>query len=191
MIRTAIFGGTFNPLHNGHMSIARFVISNGLADELWLMVTPQNPWKRNQALMDDEVRLEMARRAVADEDRITVSDYEFSLPRPSYTADTLRSLKEHYPGRCFSLVIGADNWAKFDNWYDSGYILEHHQIIVYPRSGYPMPAGGNNVLRLNCGTIDVSSTEIRERIAAGLDVKGLVPDAVSDFLRLYKTDSIS
>lgn len=191
MIRTAIFGGTFNPLHNGHIAVARSVIDSSLADELWLMVTPQNPWKRNLTLMDDSFRLAMARLGVRSLDRIKASDFEFSLPRPSYTYNTLRKLSETCPDREFSLVIGADNWVKFGNWRDSDIIQKKHQIIVYPRSGYPLPEPATvNVHILDCPTIDISSTQIRNMMGQGLPVEGLVPPCVAALLGLYKADGI-
>lgn len=191
MVRTAVFGGTFNPLHNGHIAIARSVIDSNLADELWLMVTPQNPWKRNLTLMDDDFRLTMARMAVRNLDRIEASDFEFSLSKPSFTSNTLRKLNASYPLREFSLVIGADNWAKFGNWCDSDYIQQNHQIIVYPRSGYPLPESSTaNVHILDCPTIDISSTKIRNMLKQGLPVDGLVPPDVAALLGLYETYGI-
>lgn len=192
MTRTAIFGGTFNPLHNGHIAVAKGVLEAGLADELWLMVTPQNPWKRNMALMDDNLRFRMAFEATKDIPGIKASDFEFSLPKPSYTAETLRKLSATYPDRQFSLVIGADNWAKFNNWYDYGFILENYPITVYPRDGYPISGiKYGNVHILDCQKIDISSTEIRSRISAGLPIGNLVPKEVEELLGLNKTDSIS
>lgn len=191
MVRTAVFGGTFNPLHNGHIAIARSVIDSNLADELWLMVTPQNPWKRNLTLMDDDFRLTMARMAVRNLDRIEASDFEFSLSKPSFTSNTLRKLNASYPLREFSLVIGADNWAKFGNWCDSDYIQQNHKIIVYPRSGYPLPESSTaNVHILDCPTIDISSTQIRNMLKQGLPVDGLVPPDVAALLGLYETYGI-
>lgn len=191
-IRTAIFGGTFNPIHNGHIAIARAVVESGLADELWLMVTPQNPWKRNMQLMPDSYRLQLVKSAVSAISGVRASGYEFSLPKPSYTANTLRSLERDYPERAFSLIIGADNWVKFSNWYDSQYILEHYHIIVYPRPGFDTGAiTSGYVSLLDCPLIDVSSTEIRERLASGLPVNGMVPDEILGSLALYQTDGIS
>ena len=184
-IRTAIFGGTFNPIHNGHLAVAKGVLEEGLADELWLLVTPQNPWKRNLKLLDDNIRLEMAEAATRDTDGITASDFEFKLPKPSYTANTLRRLDEAFPQRSFSLVIGADNWAKFDIWYDHQFILDNYPVIVYPRDGYALPeAKDGDVHILECPLVNVSSTEIRDKIAAGIPVDDLIPEAVAELLRL-------
>ena len=107
-VRTALLGGTFNPLHNGHLAIAKSVLEQDLADEVWLLVTPCNPWKVNQEMIDDRVRYQMAAQAVKNIKGIKASDYEFSLPQPSYTANTLRHLSADYPDRQFILTIGAD-----------------------------------------------------------------------------------
>lgn len=189
--RTAIFGGTFNPVHNGHIAIARKVLIAGLADELWMMVTPQNPWKKNLQLMDDDVRLQMVQRAVSSIPGVEASDFEFSLPKPSYTANTLRRLCESYPDREFSLVIGADNWEKFGMWFDHDYILRNFRTIVYPRPGFILPSCEEGDVRiLDCPLMDISSTEIRRRIMSGEDITGLVPEGMDDLLALYKTDRI-
>ena len=111
--RVAVFGGSFDPIHNGHLALAGEVISRGLADEVWLMVTPQNPHKQGCALSDEQLRLQMVQLAVQDKPGMKACDFEFSLPRPSYTLNTLTALVEAYPGKEFSLLIGADNWEKF------------------------------------------------------------------------------
>lgn len=191
-IRTAVFGGTFNPLHNGHLSIARSVIESGLADELWLMVTPQNPWKKNKALLSDNLRLEMAREAVAGIEGITASDFEFSLPKPSYSASTMRSLQQEFPGRQFMLVMGADNWTKFDCWKDSQWLLDNFEIIVYPRPGYEIgTVESTRIHILDCPLMDISSTEIVRRIREGLPIEEYVPASVARTIceqNLYQAD---
>lgn len=179
MKRTALFGGTFNPLHNGHMAIVESVMNSGLADELWLLVTPRNPWKAGRTLLDDSLRLKMASDAVSGIPGVTASDYEFSLPVPSYTANTLRHISADYPDRQFILTIGADNWVDFDKWSQWQYILDNFPVIVYPRKGYdagPMPRG---VTMLDCPLVETSSTEIVQFIRAGMPIDGLVPASVA------------
>ena len=175
MIRTGIFGGSFNPIHNGHISLARQLREKAGLDEVWLMVSPQNPLKATADLLDDESRMEMARLAVAGEEGIIASDYEMHLPKPSYTWNTLQALKQDYPDREFVLMIGGDNWQLFDKWYRADDIRHEFQIIVYPRRG---SEGGIDGLEL----IDISSTEIRERIKAGKGIKQLVPKAVAEYI---------
>ena len=175
MIRTGIFGGSFNPIHNGHISLARQLREKAGLDEVWLMVSPQNPLKATADLLDDESRMEMARLAVAGEEGIIASDYEMHLPKPSYTWNTLQALKQDFPDREFVLMIGGDNWQLFDKWYRADDIRNEFQIIVYPRRGNE---GGIDGLEL----IDISSTEIRERIKAGKGIKQLVPKAVAEYI---------
>lgn len=184
-IRTGLYGGSFNPIHNGHLAIARQVLERGLADEVWLMVSPQNPLKEQSALLDDRQRLDMARKAVDGMAGVRVSDYEFALPRPSYTWNTLQCLKADHPDREFALLIGADNWARFDRWYRAAEIAEQHQIIIYPRSGSPVDTGAlpPSATMIDMPLIDVSSTGIRQAIRRGLDISGLVPPAIADMAR--------
>ena len=170
-----MLGGTFNPLHNGHLTIAQSVLDQHLANEVWMLITPCNPWKTGQDLLDDRIRYDMVASAVKDIPGIQASDFEFSLPKPSYTANTLRSLSASYPDREFILTIGADNWVKFDNWRESDYILNNYRIIVYPRKGYPIENVPGNVTLLDCPLMDISSTEIRQMIKDGKNINGLVP----------------
>ena len=182
MIRTAIFGGSFNPIHSGHVHLARQVLAAGLADEVWLMVSPHNPLKKQEGLLDEQARLRLARLAVEGVEGVQVSDFEFTLPRPSYTWRTLQALEKEYPGREFMLLIGADNWAVFDKWAHHEDLMRSHEIIVYPREGYPlhpeqMPDG---VHVLHADLYPWSSTLVRERLAQGLDCTPYVPGKVLD-----------
>ena len=178
-IRTALFGGTFNPLHNGHLTIARSVLEQGLADEVWMLITPCNPWKKDQKLLDDRLRYEMVAAAVKDMENVYASDYEFNLPKPSYTANTLRHISADYPDRVFILTIGADNWAKFDKWRESEFILNNYRIIVYPRKGYEIKNTPEGIHLLECPLVDISSTQIRQMIKNGEPIDELVPASVA------------
>lgn len=180
MIRTAIFGGSFNPIHSGHVHLASQVLAAGLADEVWLMVSPHNPLKRQEGLLDEQARLRLARLAVEGVEGVRVSDFEFTLPRPSYTWRTLQALEKECPERKFMLLIGADNWAVFDKWAHHEDLMRTHEIIVYPREGYPlhpeqMPDG---VHVLHADLYPWSSTLVRERLAQGLDCTAYVPGKV-------------
>ena len=174
----AIFGGSFNPIHTGHIALAQAVQKQCGLDEVWLMVSPQNPLKRNDSdLLDDELRLQIAQKALEDVEGVKACDYEFSLSKPSYTWNTLQHLSKDYPEDTFVLLIGGDNWAHFQRWRHWKDILWHHDIIVYPRDEYR-------------GTIDVpllpiSSTEIRQRVRAGESIKGLVPESVETLVKKY------
>lgn len=172
--RIGIFGGSFDPIHNGHIRLARFIADSGVVDEVWLMVSPLNPLKvGGRQLSPDYERLEMARLAVEDEPKIRVSDFEFHLPKPSYTVDTLRALQKEYTDYCFRVIIGADNWLALDRWKEPETILRDYTPIVYPRPGYGIE---NNKLEIkNCPVTDISSTELRELIRSG-------NPAASDFI---------
>lgn len=179
MIKTGLFGGSFNPIHNGHISLARQLREKAGLDEVWLMVSPQNPLKASSSLLDDDTRLAMARLAVEDQEGIVACDYEMQLPKPSYTWNTLQALSQDYPDREFVLMIGGDNWELFDKWYHADDIRKNYQIIVYPRRG---AQGGFEDLDL----IDISSTEIRQLIQAGKSINHLVPQAVAEYIKNHK-----
>ena len=180
MKKVAIFGGSFNPIHTGHIALAQAVQQQCGLEEVWLMVSPQNPLKRNDAdLLDDSLRFEMAQKALEGVEGVKACDYEFHLPKPSYTWNTLQHLSADYPDRRFYLLIGGDNWAHFQRWRHWKDILWHHDVIVYPRDEYQ---GSISVPLLN-----VSSTEIRKRVRAGQSISGLVPACiVSDVENYYK-----
>ena len=161
---TGIYGGSFNPIHLGHLRLARAPIDEGLVDEMWLLVSPQNPFKVDHRLLDDAERLRLARLAVADVPGVSVCDREFSLPRPSYMYHTLQALSSEHPDREFVLAVGADNWERFSRWYRSEDLLRQYRIIVFPRPGCAcseVPAG---VTIAGTPLLDISSTEIRTRI---------------------------
>ena len=188
MQQIGIFGGTFNPIHNGHVELARRLLSLAGLDEVWFVVSPQNPFKRNDVLLDDALRLEMVRLALEGEPRLVPCDYEFRLPRPSYMWHTLQTMAADYPDREFVLLIGADNWARFDEWYASREIIAHHRIVVYPREGSPLAASSllPGVTLADTGLVPGSSTEVRRRIAAGQPICGLVPQVVAEFITKNK-----
>ena len=178
MKRIGIFGGSFNPIHLGHIALAQAVLRQCALDEVWLMVSPQNPLKRNDAdLLDDHLRLEMAQKALEGVEGVKACDYEFRLPKPSYTWNTLQHLSKDYPDYQFSLLIGGDNWAHFQRWRTRQEIMEHHDIIVYPRDSYPGT--------IDVPLFDVSSTEIRQRVRAGESIEGMVPKAIVPLVKKF------
>ncbi len=133
MRRIGIYGGSFNPVHFGHVGLAKWVIENTDLDELWLMVSPNNPLKPANLLAPEGERLAAVSKAVKDIPHVKASDFEFSLSRPSYTANTLRELQKAYPDTEFTLIIGEDNIAIFDRWREYEFILANFRIFVYPR----------------------------------------------------------
>lgn len=190
-LRTGIFGGTFNPIHIGHLALANYLCENDEVDEIWFLVSPQNPFKQNMNLLEDNVRLRMVKAATEGYHRFFASDFEFSLPRPSYTVNTLEKLSETFPEREFYLIIGADNWAAFDKWKSPEKILENHHILVYPRRGYDIETDSlpKNVKAVNTPLIEISSTFIRESINQGKDIRYFLHPSVFEIIekeKLYK-----
>lgn len=189
--RIGIFGGSFNPIHVGHIAIARELLTLARLDEVWFLVSPLNPFKKTATdLLDDDKRLLLTQRALLGEARLKASDYEFHLPKPSYTWNTLQHLQADYPDKQFVLIIGADNWLAFDRWAHPDYILSHFDIAVYARPDCPIDAASlpPRVHLYNMGLFDVSSTAIRERIRQGQAISGIVPTAIETLcVRFYST----
>jgi nicotinate-nucleotide adenylyltransferase len=157
------------------------MLEKGLMDEVWFVVSPQNPLKQaNPDLLADELRLEMARLALQNEEGMVAQDIEFHLPKPSYTWNTLQALSAQYPDRQFILIIGADNWQLFPRWYHHQDILDHYSLVVYPREGTPIDADTlpKNVQLLDAQLYKVSSTQVRQRIKQGKSVRNLIPKAI-------------
>ena len=172
-----LFGGSFNPIHVGHVALAKAALEACGLDEVWLMVSPQNPLKRNMALLDDQLRLEMAQKALEGVEGVEACDYEMHLSKPSYTWHTLQALAKDYPDSRFTLLIGGDNWAHFQRWYHWEDIQRTCDIAVYPREGY---AG-----TFDAPLINVSSTEIRRRVEQGESIDGLVPSQIISLVEKY------
>lgn len=179
-MKIGIYGGSFNPIHFGHTGLAQWVVNNTDLDEVWLMVSPNNPLKDASILADEQKRLAAAKEAIGDGrlasgKRIIVSDFEFTLPRPNYTANTLRELQKQYPQHEFTLIIGEDNLEIFPKWREYTYLLENFRILVYPRKG-----SGKSVeqmiqelgtahikevqLLANAPYFEISSTELRKNL---------------------------
>ncbi len=171
-MKVGIFGGSFDPIHEGHVNLAKYVLDHTDLDEVWLMVSPRNPLKDHGPIATDRQRLEMARLAVEGIPGIRVSDFEFNLPIPSYTYNTLTELKKAYPDTDFRLIIGGDNWADFDRWRNPEEILTDFGVIVYPRPGEtlqpPTEKGKqkreNVTILQSAPKMPISSTQIRQMI---------------------------
>lgn len=184
-IRTGIFGGSFNPIHIGHLALANYLCEYSELDEVWFLVSPHNPLKEQTGLWDDHLRLELVQLAIAGYPKFHASDFEFNLPRPSYMIHTLQVLQETYPDREFILIIGADNWEIFPRWYKADEILAHHRIIIYPRLGCTVDATTlpPSVQLVNTPLLEISSTFIRQALHEGRDIRYFLHPAVYERLK--------
>lgn len=184
---TVIYSGSFDPIHNGHVALARYVASIPYVQEVWLVPSRRNPFKPDTTAPDD-VRLEMARLATAQTESVRVSDVEMHLPSPSYTISTLRHLHALYPDRKFRLLIGADNWREFPLWREYKRLLSDYPPLIYPRPGYPIDKEQlpDKVVYLDkAPQLPLSSTEVRERVGNGTPIDGLVPKEVQEFIKSH------
>ena len=185
-MRIGIFGGSFDPIHIGHAIIAQHVIGCGVVDRLWFMVSPVNPLKvgkeRNVA---DTDRLRMVEMVSRPMEGVETSAFEFTMPKPSYTIDTLNALQAKFPDDEFYLVTGADNWVIFERWRNSEEILAKYHLLVYPRLGYDVVIPEelrDRVTLVDAPIIELSSTAVRERLAQGLSARYYVPDEVLSYI---------
>ena len=186
MKKVGIFGGSFNPIHTGHIALAKSLCEKAGLDEVWFMVSPMNPFKQAATdLLDDDLRLELVKKALEDEPQLKACDYEFHLPKPSYTWHTLQAMSKDYPDVAFTLLIGGDNWAAFDKWYHHEDILAHYPIVVYPRQGSDIGEVPSGVTIVETPLLNIRSTEIRHRIAEKESIKGMVPESIDPLAVQY------
>ena len=184
-MRTGLFFGSFNPIHVGHLIIANYMATHTDLREVWMVVSPHNPLKHKQSLARDYDRLHLVQIAVAENPLLKASDIEFSLPKPSYTIDTLIYLKEKYPNRDFVLIMGSDNLATLEKWKNYDILLRDYALYVYLRPGFdPGPLASHPAVRLfdDVPLMLLSSSYIRECLRQGKSVKYLVSEPVYAYL---------
>ncbi|GHT38861.1 putative nicotinate-nucleotide adenylyltransferase [Bacteroidia bacterium] len=176
-MKIGILPGSFNPVHVGHLAIANYLAEYEGFDQIWFLITPQNPLKNKNDLMDQDLRLGMLQRSVKGYDKFVISTIEWNMPQPSYTINTLQKLRVTYPQDTFELIIGSDNWATFHRWKDYQLILKNFKVLIYPRRGSDRIQLHHPNVRLCKGApkIEISSTFIREAIAKGKDVRFYMP----------------
>ena len=190
--RVGLFFGSFNPIHTGHLIIAEYMAGQPEMDQVWLVVSPHNPLKARATLANDFDRFHMVQLAIDDNPKLRASNIEFSLPKPSYTIDTMAYLHEKYPEHTFSLIMGSDNLESIHKWKNFNLLLSRYTIHIYNRPGTETktaPAEAADVRFHDVPLLEISSTFIRQRIAEGLSIRYMVPDSVYQFLdgsRLYR-----
>lgn len=192
-LKVGLYFGSYNPIHIGHMAIANYLVEYTDIDQLWFVVSPQNPHKKKMNLLDDYQRLEMVHRAVEGDDRLRASNIEFSLPRPSFTADTLAYLSDQHPNYHFEILMGSDNLENFHKWKNYETISENFGVIVYPRPGFDkskVKTYKNIRVTEDAPLMEISSSFIRKAIKDGKDVRHFLPTKTYEYLEemnFYKT----
>jgi nicotinate-nucleotide adenylyltransferase len=184
-MKIGLFFGSFNPIHVGHLIIANTMANCTDLEQVWFVVSPQNPFKKNKSLLHEFDRLTMVEKAISDNYKLKATDIEFSMPRPSYTIDTLAQLNEKFPQHKFTLIMGEDNLVQFENWKNYDKILEFYELYVYPRPNTPDHAFKNNpkVKFIEAPLMDISATFIRNCIKNHKPIRYMVPDVVEEYIR--------
>lgn len=182
-----ILGGSFNPVHNGHIMLASYLCQYADINEVWLTLSPRNPLKSADILIEDTHRLEMLYLAVKNIPGLKVCDVELSMPRPSYTINTLELLREKNQDKLFKLIIGSDNWLLFNKWKNYDRLIREFGVIVYPRPGYDISQKScAEVEYVNAPIMNISSTFIRDGIVSGKDMGAFLPAGVNEYINRYK-----
>lgn len=179
-----LFFGSFNPIHTGHLIIATHILNYSKLNEIWFVVSPQNPFKNSLSLLNEQHRLNLVKTAIEGELHIRASNIEFKLPRPSYTIDTLHYLHEKYPNNTFSIVLGSDGLQNLNQWKNYKLILKMSSLYVYPRSGFEIkPLEGAKIIEIKSPLLQISSTHIRKLIVEKKNIRYLVPDSVKEEIK--------
>ena len=184
-MKVGLFFGSFNPIHMGHMIIANIMVETTDAEQVWFVVSPQNPFKKRASLLHEFDRIDMVNAAIHDNYDLKATDVEFNMPKPSYTIDTLTYLTERHPDHDFILIIGEDNLKSFPKWKNHEIILERFGLYVYPRPNAKDSElkSHPNVKLVDAPMIDISATFIRKCVKENRSIKYLVPDAVNELIK--------
>lgn len=178
-MKIGLYFGSFNPIHTGHLIIATHIVNNTDLDEVWFVVSPQNPFKKSAGLLNEQHRLALVKIAIEGETKLKASNAEFKLPKPSYTIDSLVYLSEKYTGHTFSVIMGSDSFQNINKWKNYEQILSNYNIYVYLRLSFPVAENKlKNIILLGAPLIEISSTDIRKYIKNGKSIRYMVTDAV-------------
>lgn len=180
-MKIGLYFGSFNPIHHGHLIIASHVLQQEDLDQIWFVVSPHNPWKKEQTLLNEYHRLHLTRLAIEGEPGFRVCDIEFQLPRPSYTIDTLRALGVRYPEHVFCIIMGSDSFLNIHKWKESDEILKDRKIYVYERKGHAIQIEtSEDIVRCKAPILDISASMIRTLCQSGHSIRYYVPETVRE-----------
>jgi nicotinate-nucleotide adenylyltransferase len=180
-MQIGLYFGSFNPIHTGHLIIANHVLNSTGLEKIWIIISPQNPFKTNSVLLNEYDRLHLVRLAVEDDTRIKASDVEFHLPRPSYTVNTLIYLEEKYPEHSFSIIMGSDSFSNLAHWKNYEVITKNYPIYVYTRPGFEVKNDIQTKVEIvDAPLLQISATEIRALVKNGKSIRYLVPEKVNE-----------
>jgi nicotinate-nucleotide adenylyltransferase len=181
-MKIGLYFGSFNPIHNGHLIIAQHFLEETDLEKIWFVVSPQNPFKQNHSLLNEYHRLFLVQKAIEGESNMKAVDIEFSLPKPSYTIDTMTYLEEKYPEHQFCIIMGSDSFQNLEKWKSGSLIMTRYPIYIYVRSGFEVDQQKitENIVVLKAPLLDISASLIRKKIGEGKSVRYLIPDAVNE-----------
>lgn len=183
--KAGLFFGSFNPIHIGHLIIANHMVEFSDLQEVWFIISPQNPFKKKHTLLNNHHRLMLVKTAIEDNPKLNVSDIEFGLPTPSYTVNTLAHLYEKYPQKEFALIMGSDNLVNLHKWKNYEEILKHHEIYVYPRPNTPVTKFDKHkkIRKIDAPLIEISSSFIRKSIKEKKNIRYMLPEKVYQYIK--------
>ena len=181
-MKIGLYFGSFNPIHNGHLIIAQHFLEETDLEKIWFVVSPQNPFKQNHSLLNEYHRLFLVQKAIEGESNMKAVDIEFSLPKPSYTIDTMTYLEEKYPEHQFCIIMGSDSFQNLEKWKSGSLIMTRYPIYIYVRSGFEVDQKKitENIIVLKAPLLDISASLIRKKIGEGKSVRYLIPDSVNE-----------
>ena len=190
-MKIGLYFGSFNPIHIGHLIIANHVLNNTELEKIWFVISPQNPFKIQASLLNEYDRLYLVQKALEDNDKLKASEIEFSLPKPSYTSNTLAYLGEKYPSHQFQIIMGSDGFQNIESWHNAEVIIKNYPIIIYKRPQFEINYDSKAAIQvMDAPLLEISATHIRQLINSGKSIKYLVPDLVEKEIlenRYYRT----